>query len=134
MKRFKQVMFNLLGNAIKFTFKGSVTVTLDFDDKNENLTCIVKDTGIGIDEEGVKSLFQFFTCLSKSRSFNRSGMGLGLTISKMIIQELGGNISVASNPGIGSSFIINLPLEQYESQLNSRKTIGGKNFRFDCQD
>ena len=58
---------------------------MDFEEPQSKLICRVKDTGIGIDEEGVKKLFQFFGCLTKTRECNRGGMGLGLTISKMIV-------------------------------------------------
>ena len=60
----------------------------------ETLSCSVNDTGIGISAEGLTKLFKFFGCLTKSKDCNRGGMGLGLTISKMIIQELGGDITV----------------------------------------
>lgn len=82
-KRFKQVLFNLLGNASKFTFQGSITVKVNFED--DWLISDVLDTGIGISEEDLKKLFQFFGCIAKSKDINRGGMGLGLTISKMIL-------------------------------------------------
>ena len=113
-KRLKQVLFNLLGNAVKFTYTGYVSVELSFDNLQETMTCIVKDTGIGISEEGLSKLFKFFGCLTKTKDCNRGGMGLGLTISKMIIQELGGDISVSSEQGKGSTFTFIIPLDEYE--------------------
>ncbi len=74
-----------MGNAVKFTFSGYVEVTVDFDKFKEVLICSVKDTGIGISEEGIGKLFQFFGCLTRTKDCNRGGMGLGLTISKMIV-------------------------------------------------
>lgn len=85
LKRFKQVLFNLLGNAVKFTFKGFVKVNIDFNYETEILTGTVEDSGIGIKEEDLDKLFKFFGCVMKSKNVNRGGMGLGLTISKMII-------------------------------------------------
>jgi two-component system, sensor histidine kinase and response regulator len=67
---------------------------MDFDMLEETLSCSVNDTGIGISAEGLTKLFKFFGCLTKSKDCNRGGMGLGLTISKMIIQELAGDITV----------------------------------------
>jgi signal transduction histidine kinase len=73
-----------LGNASKFTFNGYIAVKVKFED--EWLLSDVLDTGIGISEEDLKKLFQFFGCIAKSKDINRGGMGLGLTISKMILQ------------------------------------------------
>lgn len=73
----------MLGNAIKFTFKGLIKVKVDF--KKSVLITTVEDTGIGITPEDLVKLFKFFGCISKSRDINRGGMGLGLTISKMIL-------------------------------------------------
>lgn len=86
MKRIKQVLFNLLGNAIKFTFSGRISVSVDFDEGNRLLTGKVSDTGLGIKEADLEKLFKFFGCLVTTKDINRGGMGLGLTISKMIIQ------------------------------------------------
>lgn len=90
-KRYKQVLFNLLGNAVKFTFKGGITVTLDYltDEtmtKKPILRTSVSDTGIGIKAEEIKKLFQFFGRVTSSKHLNRGGMGFGLSISKMIVQ------------------------------------------------
>lgn len=85
IKRLKQVLFNLMGNAVKFTFKGKLKVSVDFDLELNILTISVKDTGIGIDAQDLQKLFRFFGCLAKSKDINRGGMGLGLTITKMIV-------------------------------------------------
>ena len=84
-KRLKQVLFNLLGNAVKFTFQGAISISVDFDEDNNHLLVDVEDTGIGMQDADLAKLFQFFGCLAKSKNINRGGMGLGLTISKMII-------------------------------------------------
>ncbi|TNV84067.1 hypothetical protein FGO68_gene12668 [Halteria grandinella] len=100
MKRVKQILFNLLGNAIKFTFSGSITVRIDYDTNNQILKGEIIDTGLGIQKQDLNKLFRFFGTLAMTKDINRGGMGLGLTISKMIVQSLGGDISVMSEPGI----------------------------------
>ena len=84
-KRLKQVLFNLIGNAIKFTFSGKIVVRACYNDKSSDLEFEVEDTGVGIEQEDLVKLFKFFGKLSKSKEINKGGMGLGLTISKMII-------------------------------------------------
>ncbi|TNV84902.1 hypothetical protein FGO68_gene8331 [Halteria grandinella] len=115
IKRVKQVLFNLIGNAIKFTFSGRISVIVDFDEETKLLTGKVSDTGLGIKEADLEKLFKFFGCLVTTKDINRGGMGLGLTISKMIIQQLGGDISVESLPGVGSTFSFTIPIEQHET-------------------
>jgi len=73
----------------------------------------VKDTGIGIKKEDLNKLFRFFGCIAKSKNINRGGMGLGLTISKMIIQQLDGAINVESLPNQGSNFTFRIPITEY---------------------
>lgn len=85
VKRFKQVLFNLIGNAIKFTFVGEIRVHVSFNRETQCLLTEVEDTGIGMKQEDLRKLFRFFGTLSKTKDINRGGMGLGLTISKMIV-------------------------------------------------
>ena len=82
-KRYSQVLFNLIGNAIKFTFKGYISVNVSYDGRY--LITKVSDTGIGIKNDQIKNLFKFFGTLQKSNKINKGGMGFGLTISKMIV-------------------------------------------------
>jgi signal transduction histidine kinase len=77
------VLFNLLGNAVKFTFSGSITVHLSY--RNRKVITEVKDTGVGIKNDEIQKLFQFFGRLQHSKKINKGGMGFGLTISKMIV-------------------------------------------------
>lgn len=79
-------------------------------EKQGNLSTTIKDTGIGMDGEDIQKLFKFFGCITKSKNINKSGMGLGLTISKMILQQLQGDIQVESEPGIGSKFSFKIPI------------------------
>ena len=111
-KRIKQVLFNLIGNAIKFTLSGRVSLQIKYETLTNVLTAIVRDTGEGILPEDLSKLFKFFGKLSSTKAINQGGMGLGLTISKMIVQQLGGEIDVESRNKVGSKFFFTLPLEQ----------------------
>ena len=115
-KRIKQVLFNLMGNAVKFTYYGGVTLTIDFSKETKTLTASVKDTGLGMAPDDLQRLFRFFGCLAKTKDINRGGIGLGLTISKMILQKMGGDIHVESKPGVGSKFTFIIPIEVLENQ------------------
>ena len=76
-----------------------------------SLRLIVKDTGVGMTEQGVKSLFIDFGRLAENENMNKSGTGLGLSICKQIIEKMGGSVEVKSEPNVGSEFIINLKLK-----------------------
>ena len=77
------MLFNLMGNACKFTFRGYIKVRLTYED-NHLITC-VNDTGIGIQAEDLRKLFKFFGKLQDTNGLNKGGIGMGLTISKMIV-------------------------------------------------
>lgn len=105
--RLMQVLSNLIGNAFKFTEKGKIQVSVDKVEDKENkvkLMFSVKDTGIGIKEEDIPRLFNYFTQLDISASKKFQGTGLGLAISKNIVELMGGEISVESQYGKGSTF------------------------------
>ena len=106
--KLRQVIVNLVGNAIKFTEKGAVTVELTGTQTKLQLT--VRDTGIGISEEDLVQIFEPFYQGGES-AYNRSkeGAGLGLTICRDIVQLLGGTIEVRSTVGEGSMFVVTLP-------------------------
>lgn len=108
--RVTQVLINLLGNAVKFTDKGSVTLQIS-DEENKNLRFDVIDTGIGISKENVKIIFEEFRQLDGTTTRKYNGTGLGLAICKKIADLLGGNISVKSKPGEGSTFSFTIPLK-----------------------
>lgn len=105
--RLMQVLSNLIGNAIKFTEKGKIHVSVDKVKDTANkvkLMFSVKDTGIGIKEEDIPRLFNYFTQLDISTTKRFQGTGLGLAISKNLIELMGGEISVESQYGKGSTF------------------------------
>ncbi|MDX2100695.1 MAG: PAS domain S-box protein [Leptolyngbyaceae cyanobacterium bins.59] len=109
-RRLKQVLINLLTNAVKFTpAEGKVFLDVSLDMQEEILVLKVADTGIGIAEEDMGKLFQAFSQLDSSLSRHHEGTGLGLALVKRIVDLHGGSMSVESYPGQGSCFTISLP-------------------------
>ncbi|WP_027390089.1 hybrid sensor histidine kinase/response regulator [Chrysiogenes arsenatis] len=110
--RITQVLTNLLSNALKFTETGSVTLSIDGSGEGENylLTFSVIDTGIGMDTAQVNTIFSPFSQADSSTTRRFGGTGLGLTISRKLVEAMGGVLSVVSEPGVGSTFTFTLPL------------------------
>jgi signal transduction histidine kinase len=111
--RLKQVLLNLLGNGVKFTEKGGVTLTLAAQpdgNSDSRVTFEVADTGIGIPAHALEQVFQPFHQVDSTRSRLRGGTGLGLAISQRIVEAMGGRIEVESRIGTGSVFRFTLPL------------------------
>jgi len=107
--RVRQVLFNLIGNATKFTEEGGITVHVARDLEPGGIVVTVLDTGIGIGREQLARLFRPFTQGDSSTSRRFGGSGLGLAISKRLVDALGGRIEVESRPGEGSAFRVVLP-------------------------
>jgi PAS domain S-box-containing protein len=122
--RIRQIVVNLLGNAIKFTGEGEIMVTIKktsepyiHDDKKYmTLSIGVQDTGIGIRKEKLQKIFESFTQADASTTRKFGGTGLGLTISKSLAELMGGHLTVESEPGQGSLFVLNLVLEVANEQ------------------
>lgn len=109
-QRFKQVLFNLLGNAVKFSKEKGGTVTITAKKEGEMAQISVSDTGIGIREENVGKLFHKFEQLESGISQKYGGTGLGLAITKQLVELHGGNIQAESKYGEGSTFTFTLPI------------------------
>ncbi|MGB0715680.1 MAG: PAS domain-containing protein [Phycisphaerae bacterium] len=107
--RLKQILVNLVGNAIKFTDQGSVTIEASW--SNNEFAVDVVDTGIGISSACLEELFQPFSQADESTTRRFGGTGLGLTISKRFAELLGGDITAASQPGEGSRFCVRVSAE-----------------------
>lgn len=110
--RIRQILINLLTNAVKYTKRGSVTLTIEGKKTGEEefwLILSVEDTGIGIKEENREALFESFRRLDEEENRNIEGTGLGLAITQQLVEIMGGNISVESVYGKGSLFRVELP-------------------------
>ncbi|MGH8464096.1 MAG: response regulator, partial [Pseudomonas sp.] len=111
--RMKQILTNLVSNAIKFTREGTIVTRAMLEEEHEDsvqLRISVQDTGIGLSNQDVRALFQAFSQADNSLSRQPGGTGLGLVISKRLIEQMGGEIGVDSTPGEGSQFWVSLRL------------------------
>jgi len=117
--RLRQILINLIGNAIKFTEKGLVTTTIKSEQANDklNLHVTVSDTGIGIDEDNMGKIFESFEQAYSDTSRKFGGTGLGLSISKKLVELHGGTIWVESEKGKGSQFHFVIPYALAETKL-----------------
>jgi signal transduction histidine kinase/ActR/RegA family two-component response regulator len=122
--RLNQILLNLLSNALKFTQEGGITLSMDLmkkEDKTLFLQFKVKDTGIGIKKEKQETIFDSFTQAEGDTTRKFGGTGLGLTIVKMLVQLMKGNVCLESEPGIGTTFIVDLPFDIDESEQAKEK-------------
>ncbi|OOG74125.1 ATP-binding protein [Flavobacterium sp. A45] len=114
--KLKQIITNLVTNALKFTEQGSVEFGYEIDELNNKIVFKVKDTGFGIDENNQQYIFDRFRRVGGDHSIKIGGLGLGLAISKAYAEMLGGTITLESKLGKGSEFCFTIPLEYVEKQ------------------
>ncbi len=107
--RIRQACINILGNAVKFTAEGSVHFEAEINEKHE-LQFTFTDTGIGIPKDAINDIFSRFERVNKHEHHQVTGTGLGLSITQEIVKMMGGNLTVTSDEGAGSTFIVSLPL------------------------
>lgn len=115
--RIRQILTNLMTNAVKYTDRGSITVTVRFEERGDayegkrriNLSISVRDTGRGISEDSIGSIFDSFTRVDEKKNKNIEGTGLGLSITKQLVDLMGGRIEVTSVYGAGSEFKVIIP-------------------------
>jgi signal transduction histidine kinase/DNA-binding response OmpR family regulator len=133
--RLRQVAVNLTNNAVKFTQKGQVMIyltRLEQDARSVTIKVSVKDSGIGIPEEKKLKLFEAFTQADSSTTRRFGGTGLGLTISKNLVGQMGGDLQVESEPGVGSEFFFTLtfpravPYRTVASRFEFGESLNGK--------
>lgn len=125
-ERLRQVFINILGNAVKFTESGSISLSASCtkrDDKAAVIRISVKDSGCGISEENLSKLFESFTQADSTTTREYGGTGLGLTISRQLIELMKGRITVTSKLGEGSDFIIELVLPVSDRISSSNKKL-----------
>ncbi len=122
--RLKQILINLLSNAIKFTTKGEVSLSVEI--QHEMVSFNVKDSGIGLSVQQQQEVFEAFKQADSSISRRFGGSGLGLSLSQKLAQQLGGEISISSEQGVGSTFSLSIPLLEVElddTQLNPSSSL-----------
>ena len=130
MVKLRQIFINLINNAFKFTSKGKIEMGCYFDEKR-TLVFYVSDTGVGIAVEKQPVIFQRFTQLDNGHDVNMSGTGLGLAIVKGLIELLGGEIWLESQPGIGSKFYFTFPYKissKFQNKTKKEKEPADYNF------
>ena len=127
-KRIRQIIVNLLNNAIKYTDHGRVTLTSGYQDGNLNIS--IEDTGCGIAKHNLQQIFSPFVQINTD-DFMKEGVGLGLAITQELINYMGGQLSVTSQPDVGSVFTLSLPLPASEQNQRSvtyqKQTVNKKN-------
>ncbi len=124
--RLNQVLVNLLGNAVKFTAQGEVELKARYQSLGKSrgvFSISVRDTGIGISKEQQQKLFKAFTQADASTTRKFGGTGLGLTISDMIVSQMGSKIQIESVEGKGSTFFFELSADTASGEIHSRKSI-----------
>lgn len=123
---FKTIINHLLNNAIKFTFKGGVTISLDIIEENNSkeLRIRIKDTGIGIKKELQNIIFEEFKQISEGINRTFEGCGLGLTIAKKFTEKLKGKINFQSSENSGTTFIVQIPFLEKEEWFNNNQETG----------
>ena len=124
--RLRQVLLNLLGNAVKFTSTGEVGVqarVVDDDGQQVVVELEVRDTGIGMDPTSLERLFEAFSQADASTTRRYGGTGLGLAISRQLVELMGGTLTVTSTPGTGSTFTARLPFPRSNSEAQAPRAV-----------
>ncbi|MBN1117766.1 MAG: response regulator [Bacteroidales bacterium] len=126
--RFRQVITNLVGNALKFTDKGYIRFGYYIEAKD--VVFFVEDTGIGISKEDQKNIFNHFYKLERDSNKFYEGTGIGLSISKRLVELMGGTLSIESEMGIGSTFKFSLPISDIKEAKTKRSDKAITNYKF----
>jgi signal transduction histidine kinase len=116
--RLRQILANLIGNAIKFTQKGSIHISCNMEAETRLIKFSIEDTGIGIDEHQLQDIFNPFSQADNSSTRQYGGTGLGLTICRQLVHMLGGELYVHSKLGEGSRFWFTLPYQEPTSSIS----------------
>jgi signal transduction histidine kinase len=116
--RFRQILFNLIGNAIKFTRAGGTVSIEAWGDPEAGLSIVVRDTGIGIAAPDLDRVMEPFAQVARPSGNSRPGVGLGLPLSRHLIELHGGTLSLDSTEGVGTTVTLRLPMERMMKPLH----------------
>jgi len=130
--RLRQALTNICGNAVKFTEKGQIKLTVKVD--GEMLKFVIEDTGIGIHEEDLPKLFKAFEQLDKVKNRSVVGTGLGLSITKAFVEMMGGEVNVESEYGRGTAFTVSIPVVEGNPDNISTRVAGKKEHTISAPD
>ncbi len=122
--RLRQILFNLVGNAIKFTEKGGVTISVAALDQQDMMGFSISDTGVGIPRESIAEILEPFTQADASTTRRFGGTGLGTTISRRLVQLMGGEMRVESEPGRGSVFHFSIRVKETTESVEEAPGVG----------
>jgi signal transduction histidine kinase/ligand-binding sensor domain-containing protein/CheY-like chemotaxis protein/HPt (histidine-containing phosphotransfer) domain-containing protein len=128
--RIRQILMNLVGNAVKFTLQGEVVVKADVittGTESASMELSVADTGIGMDAATIARIFEPFTQANESTTRQFGGSGLGLTICRELAQVMGGSIRVESQPQAGSTFVVSVPVKVVPESVSASPSLAGHN-------
>jgi signal transduction histidine kinase len=121
--KIRQCFSNIIDNAIKYTPKGGISISLEKDEKKGTIVCRIKDTGIGLSQEDIHHLFGKFTRGTEGQRHNTEGSGIGLYVAKKMIEAQHGHIWIDSEgPGKGSTFVIELNTEAAIEEVRGRSS------------
>ncbi|MCG9597699.1 ATP-binding protein [Vibrio sp. Isolate25] len=128
LSRTRQILFNLVGNAIKFTHTGKVEIEFSLDNETPANVCIrVTDSGIGIEDDKLDAIFTPFEQAELSTTRQFGGTGLGLSIVKRLVEMMGGEVSVSSQVNVGTQFSLVIPFEVKELEINEEEAPAPSN-------
>ena len=125
--RTRQILFNICGNAIKFTEHGGVALVIDYNGESKLLTLEISDTGIGMSRDEMAHIFDEYVQANSNTTRRFGGTGLGLSISRKLVERMGGSITVTSKVGRGSKFLITLPCADVQESALQEKPLLHRN-------
>jgi signal transduction histidine kinase/CheY-like chemotaxis protein len=126
--RTRQILFNICGNAIKFTERGGVSLFIEYDSRSKSLTLEISDTGIGMSPGEMDHIFDEYAQANSKTTRLFGGTGLGLSISRKLVEGMGGTIEVSSKAGRGSRFLITLPCEDAQEPPVQKKPLHSRTY------
>jgi len=137
LQHIKQVLINLVGNAVKFTESGHIVISIQEVQRNPEQSLVrfsVKDSGIGIAQDSLQKIFESFTQAEESIKYQFGGTGLGTTISKNLVELMGGQIGAESQLGVGSTFWFELPLQHVKNDSPFAQAVSSEVIPFKKQE